>query len=259
MDERRRPASQSRYIPSILTGRMRAKSSKASMAEEKEIATEPSHISTDSAKKSQKKMRQVFHYYFTRKNRRKSTGSPSQCSTVSGISAVSAISPTTAVPPIVTLEGFSKDLVIRNPSRKFTERTLGFSAPATETTAPSHPPNDDNVQDKGVGDLVLSLAVGLADSCHNHQPFKTSDLRTDHPGQTPTPTRIWPKVEQVNHCGWRPRSSAQRNKDSVHALYNHPVHAYPMGHDIANDTMISPLLLIQMVMFTAAHGLLFSG
>ncbi|KAG0420645.1 hypothetical protein HPB47_003367, partial [Ixodes persulcatus] len=36
---------------------------------------------------------------------------------------------------------------------------------------------------------VLSLAVGLADSCHNHQPFKISDLRTDHPGQTPTLSR----------------------------------------------------------------------
>ncbi|KAM7304436.1 hypothetical protein ISCGN_014336 [Ixodes scapularis] len=95
--------------------------------------------------------------------------------------------------------------------------------------------------------MVLSLAVGLADSCQNHQPFKISDLRTGHPGQTPTPSRIWPKVEQVNLCGWQPGSSPQRNKDSVRALHNHPVHAYPTGHDIANDTMNSPLLLIQVL------------
>ncbi|KAL1422727.1 hypothetical protein MTO96_003809 [Rhipicephalus appendiculatus] len=153
MDDRRRPPSQGRYIPSILGGRMRSRASKVCTTEEKEATTEPAspRASADSSKKSQKKVKQVFHYYFTRKSRRKSAGSPSQCSVVSGISAVSAMTPTATVPPLVTLEGYSKDLVIRNPSRKTNVR-------ATASASAARPEAGIESLDfeKGLGDLVTS-------------------------------------------------------------------------------------------------------
>ncbi|KAL3202866.1 hypothetical protein MRX96_001232 [Rhipicephalus microplus] len=153
MDDRRRPPSQGRYIPSILGGRMRSRASKVSTTDEKEATTEPAspRASADSSKKSQKKVKQVFHYYFTRKSRRKSAGSPSRCSVVSGISAVSAMAPTVTVPPLVTLEGYPKDLVIRNPSRKANVRaTASASAARHETGIESLD------LEKGLGDLVTS-------------------------------------------------------------------------------------------------------
>ncbi|KAH7950888.1 hypothetical protein HPB52_003071 [Rhipicephalus sanguineus] len=153
MDDRRRPPSQGRYIPSILSGRMRSRASKVSTTDEKDATTEPAspRASADSSKKSQKKVKQVFHYYFTRKSRRKSAGSPSQCSVVSGISAMSAMTPTATVPPLVTLEGYSKDLVIRNPSRKTNVR-------ATASASAARPEAGIESLDfeKGLGDLVTS-------------------------------------------------------------------------------------------------------
>lgn len=132
---------------------MRSRASKVSTTDEKEATTEPAspRASADSSKKSQKKVKQVFHYYFTRKSRRKSAGSPSRCSVVSGISAVSAMAPTVTVPPLVTLEGYPKDLVIRNPSRKANVRaTASASAARHETGIESLD------LEKGLGDLVTS-------------------------------------------------------------------------------------------------------
>lgn len=131
---------------------MRSRASKVSTTDEKEATTEPTSpsASADPSKKSQKKVKQVFHYYFTRKSRRKSAGSPSQCSVVSGMSAVSAMTAAT-VPPLVTLEGYSKDLVIRNPSRKANVR-------ATASSSASRPEAAIESLDfeKGLGDLVAS-------------------------------------------------------------------------------------------------------
>lgn len=108
MDGRRRSSPQNRYLPSIFSGRRgNSRTSKASNAG---TVSEPSspgaNSSVDSAKKSQKRVKQVFHYYFTRKSRRKSSGSPSQCSVVSSLSQAPA-------PPLVSLGAEARDLSVQ--------------------------------------------------------------------------------------------------------------------------------------------------
>lgn len=131
---------------------MRAKSSKeAYAADTKEAATEPTATCTsveDSPKKTQKKIKQVFHYYFNRKYQYKYPASSYQRSAVSGISAASGASST--VHRLVTTKGRSKrDLVIKNPSCKFS--TTALSAAAQPGSG------SDSGDKKGVGNLVTAF------------------------------------------------------------------------------------------------------
>lgn len=131
---------------SFLGGRLRAKASKeASGTDKRKAVSEPltpcdNTTAAGSPKKPKSKIKQAVHYCFNFKSRRKSPGSPSRRSVVSGMSGASGASSTAQ--PLLTMRG----LVIRNPSHKSTVRELA-------TSAPPHA-GSDSEDEKGIGDVA---------------------------------------------------------------------------------------------------------